>query len=190
VTVSDSGGTIVDEQGLDDRKLAYIMDLKNNRRGRIKEYAEIFSEADYWEGERPWTVKSDVALPCATENELTEEDAQTLLDNGCICVAEGANMPCEPAAIERLLAAGILFGPGKAANAGGVAVSGLEMTQNSMRLSWTRQEVDERLRMIMREIHATCVRYGSDGDFVNYQDGANVGGFIKVADAMLDQGLV
>lgn len=190
VTVSDSGGTIVDEQGLDDRKLAYVMDLKNNRRGRIKEYAEIFSEADYWEGERPWTVKSDVALPCATENELTEEDAQTLLDNGCICVAEGANMPCEPAAIERLLAAGILFGPGKAANAGGVAVSGLEMTQNSMRLSWTRQEVDERLRMIMQEIHGTCVRYGRDGDFVNYQDGANVGGFIKVADAMLDQGLV
>jgi glutamate dehydrogenase (NADP+) len=190
VTLSDSNGTIVDERGIDRGKLDYVMDLKNHRRGRIREYAEVFSEATFLEDQRPWSVPCDIALPCATENEMSEEDAQALLDNGCLCVAEGANMPCEPAAVERLHAAGVLFGPGKAANAGGVAVSGLEMSQNSMRLSWTQREVDERLRVIMRNIHDTCVRYGRDGDFVNYVDGANVGGFIRVADALLDQGLV
>jgi glutamate dehydrogenase (NADP+) len=190
ITLSDSNGTIVDESGIDREKLAYVMDLKNNRRGRIKEYVSQYPEAAYLENQRPWSVKCDVALPCATENEINEEDAKNLLDNGCICVVEGANMPTEPGAVERLLDAEILFGPGKAANAGGVAVSGLEMTQNSMRLAWTRKEVDERLHMIMVEIHQTCVKYGRDGDFVNYVDGANVGGFIKVADAMLDQGLV
>jgi len=190
VTLSDSNGTVVDEEGLDREKLAFVMDLKNNRRGRIREYTRQYPKAGFLEGQRPWSVPCDVALPCATENEIDELAAQSLLDNGCCCVAEGANMPTEPGALERFLHAGILFGPGKAANAGGVAVSGLELTQNSMRLSWTRQEVDDRLRLIMREIHATCVQYGMDGDFVNYVDGANVAGFIKVADAMLDQGLV
>ncbi len=190
ITLSDSNGTIVDESGINREKLDYVMDLKNNRRGRIKEYATRYSEATYLENQRPWSVKCDVALPAATENEINEEDARDLLDNGCICVVEGADMPTEPAAVERLLDAGILFGPGKAANAGGVAVSGLEMTQNSMRLTWTRKEVDERLHMIMKGIHRTCVKYGRDGDSVSYVDGANVGGFIKVADAMLDQGLV
>jgi glutamate dehydrogenase (NADP+) len=190
ITLSDSGGTIIDPDGIDRQKLEYVMDLKNNRRGRIKEYVSQYSAATYLEGERPWSVKCDVALPCATENEISTEDAENLLQNGCTCVAEGANMPSEPGAVERFLDAGILFGPGKAANAGGVAVSGLEMTQNSMRLSWTRKEVDERLHMIIREIHETCVTYGRQGDFVNYVDGANIGGFIKVADAMIDQGLV
>ncbi len=190
LTFSDSNGTIVDEEGIDKDKLAWIMDLKNNRRGRIKEYVEKYSGASFLEGSRPWSVKCDVALPCATENEVDGEDAKTLIDNGCFCVAEGANMPSDPDAINRYLEAGILYGPGKAANAGGVAVSGLEMTQNSMRLSWTRAEVDERLQMIMHEIHRTCVKHGKDGDFINYIDGANVAGFIKVADAMLDQGVV
>lgn len=190
LTLSDSGGTIFDEEGIDREKLDYIMDLKNNRRGRINEYADQYSSATYLEDQRPWAVKCDIALPCATENEIDEEDADNLLQNGCICVAEGANMPSEPGAVERFLDAGILFGPGKAANAGGVAVSGLEMTQNSMRFSWTRQEVDNRLRMIMKDIHETCIHFGRDGNFVNYVDGANVGGFIKVADAMIDQGLV
>jgi glutamate dehydrogenase (NADP+) len=190
VTLSDSGGTVVDESGIDREKLDYVMDLKNNRRGRIKEYVDQYPEATFLENQRPWGVKCDVALPCAIENEISTEDAAVLLQNGCQCVAEGANMPSEPGAVERFLDAGILFGPGKAANAGGVAVSGLEMTQNSMRLSWTRQEVDTRLQMIMKEIHETCVAYGRQGDFVNYVDGANIGGFIKVADAMIDQGLV
>jgi glutamate dehydrogenase (NADP+) len=190
LTMSDSNGTIVDEDGIDRDKLDFIMDLKNNRRGRIKEYVERYPGATFLEDQRPWTVKADVALPCATENEISGDDAKTLLANGCYCVAEGANMPSEPAAINRFLDAAILFGPGKAANAGGVAVSGLEMTQNAMRLYWTRQEVDDRLRMIMQEIHRTCVKHGRRGDFVNYIDGANVAGFIKVADAMLDQGVV
>jgi len=190
VTLSDSSGSVVDEKGIDREKLDYVMDLKNNRRGRIREYAEKYPEATYLEGRRPWSVPCQVALPCATENEISEEDAKTLLDNGCFCVAEGANMPSEPGSIERYLDAGILFGPGKAANAGGVAVSGLEMTQNSMRLAWSREEVDKYLHRIMKDIHATCVKYGKDGDFVNYVDGANIGGFIKVADSMLDQGLV
>ncbi len=190
LTLSDSQGTIVDEDGIDRDKLDWVMDLKNNRRGRIKEYVDQYPGATFLEGSRPWSVKCDVALPCATENEVHGEDAKTLIDNGCFCLAEGANMPSDPDAINRYLKAGILYGPGKAANAGGVAVSGLEMTQNSMRLSWTRAEVDERLQMIMHEIHGTCVKYGKQGDFINYIDGANVAGFIKVADAMLDQGVV
>jgi len=190
LTFSDSNGTIVDEEGIDKDKLAWMMDLKNNRRGRIKEYVDKYPAATFLEGSRPWTVKCDVALPCATENEVDGDDAKALIDNGCFCLAEGANMPSDPDAINRYLEAGILYGPGKAANAGGVAVSGLEMTQNSMRLSWTRAEVDERLQMIMHEIHRTCVKHGKDGDFINYIDGANVAGFIKVADAMLDQGVV
>jgi len=190
LTLSDSNGTILDEEGIDREKLDFVMDLKNNRRGRIKEFVERYTNATFLEGERPWGVKADVALPCATENEVSGEDAKTLIDNGCFCVAEGANMPSDPDAVNRYLDARILFGPGKAANAGGVAVSGLEMTQNAMRLNWPRQEVDDRLQMIMHEIHRTCVKHGKQGDFVNYIDGANVAGFIKVADAMLDQGVV
>jgi glutamate dehydrogenase (NADP+) len=190
LTLSDSNGTVLDEEGIDRDKLELVMDLKNNRRGRIKEYVERYSNATFLEGERPWGVKADVALPCATENEVNGENAKTLIDNGCFCVAEGANMPSDPDAINRYLDSQILYGPGKAANAGGVAVSGLEMTQNAMRLNWPRHEVDERLQMIMHEIHSTCVKYGKQGDFVNYIDGANIAGFIKVADAMLDQGVV
>jgi glutamate dehydrogenase (NADP+) len=190
ITLSDSNGSIVDEDGVDGDKLAWVMDLKNNRRGRIKEYVDQYPSATFLEGQRPWSVKCDVALPCATENEVSGDEAKTLLDNGCICLAEGANMPSEPAAIEHYIDAGILYGPGKAANAGGVAVSGLEMSQNAMRLSWSREEVDNRLKGIMKAIHATCVKYGKDGDFINYVNGANVGGFIKVADAMLDLGVV
>ncbi len=190
VSLSDSTGAVVDEEGIDRNKLDYVKDLKNHRRGRMREYAQIYPGATYLEGQRPWDVKCDIALPCATENELNEEDAQSLIDQGCFCVAEGANMPCEPAAIERLRESGVLFAPAKAANAGGVAVSGLEMTQNSMRLHWTRREVDERLHMIMKEIHRTCVDHGARGDFIDYVDGANVGAFIRVADAMLDQGLI
>ena len=190
LTLSDSNGSIVDEKGIDREKLEFVMDLKNNRRGRIKEYVDKYPEATFLEDQRPWSVKAEVALPCATENEINGDEAKTLIDNGCFCVAEGANMPSTPEAIEHFLESQILFGPGKAANAGGVAVSGLEMTQNAMRLSWTRQEVDERLQMIMKEIHRTCVKYGTQDGFVNYIDGANIGGFIKVADAMLDQGVV
>jgi glutamate dehydrogenase (NADP+) len=190
LTLSDSNGSIVDEKGIDREKLEFVMDLKNNRRGRIKEYVDKYPEATFLEDQRPWSVKAEVALPCATENEINGDEAKTLIDNGCFCVAEGANMPSTPEAIEHFLEAQILFGPGKAANAGGVAVSGLEMTQNAMRISWTRQEVDERLQMIMKEIHRTCVKYGTQDGFVNYIDGANIGGFIKVADAMLDQGVV
>ena len=190
LTMSDSSGTIVDEDGIDREKLDFVFDLKNNRRGRIKEYVERFPGAEYLEGKRPWSVSCDVALPCATENEIESDDADSLLENGCFCVAEGANMPSTPEAIEKYLDAKILYGPGKAANAGGVAVSGLEMTQNAMRLSWTREEVDDRLHTIMKEIHRTCVEHGKQGDFINYVDGANIAGFLKVADAMLDQGVV
>jgi glutamate dehydrogenase/leucine dehydrogenase len=190
LTLSDSGGSIVDNDGVDREKLAWVMDLKNNRRGRISEYVDKYPGATYMADERPWSIPCQVALPSATQNEISGDEAKTLLDNGCYCVAEGANMPSEPEAIERYLDAGILFGPGKAANAGGAAVSGLEMSQNSIRLSWSRKEVDGRLHDIMREIHRTCVKYGKDGDFINYVNGANVGGFIKVADSMLDQGLV
>lgn len=191
VTLSDSSGYIVDEDGVSGEKWDFVMDLKNVRRGRIKEYAEKFSGAKYYEGIGVWNVKVDVALPCATQNELDGNDAKTLVDNGCVCVAEGANMPCTPEAAEVFLERKILFGPGKAANAGGVAVSGLEMSQNSLRLSWTREEVDNRLHGIMKSIHQTCVEaaetYGTPGNYVN---GANIGGFIKVANAMMDQGVV
>jgi glutamate dehydrogenase (NADP+) len=190
VTLSDSNGTIYDPKGIDAEKLAYVMQLKNVKRGRIQEYAAKYG-CEYLEGKRPWQVKCDVALPCATQNEVSGDDAATLVKNGCICVAEGANMPTEPAGIEVFLKAKILYGPGKAANAGGVATSGLEMSQNSLRLSWTREEVDQRLHTIMKNIHSTCVKYGKQPDgYINYVAGANIGGFIKVADAMLDQGVV
>jgi glutamate dehydrogenase/leucine dehydrogenase len=190
VTLSDSGGYIYDPDGITPEKLAYVMDLKNNKRGRISEYARKYN-CEYVEGKTPWGVKCDIALPSATQNELNGDDARTLLANGCICVTEGANMPSTPEAIETFLASKILFGPGKAANAGGVATSGLEMSQNSLRLSWTREEVDERLHNIMINIHKTCEKYGKESDgFINYVKGANIGGFVKVAEAMLAQGLV
>lgn len=190
VTLSDSSGFIYDPKGIDADKLDYLMNLKNIKRGRIKEYADKYG-CEFYEGKRPWMIKCDVALPCATQNEVNEEDAKMLIANGCYVVSEGANMPSTPGAIEVYLKAKILYGPGKAANAGGVAVSGLEMTQNSMRLSWTREEVDAKLHQIMRDIHETCVKYGKDADgFINYVNGANIGGFVKVADAMIAQGLV
>jgi len=190
LTMSDSGGFIHDKDGIDANKLAWIKDLKNNRRGRISEYAAEFG-AEYYEGQRPWSVKVDIALPSATQNEVNAEDAKTLVNNGCICVSEGANMPCTPKAVEVFLEAKILFSPGKASNAGGVATSGLEMSQNSLRLSWTREEVDQKLHGIMNSIHEACVQYGSDSEgYVNYVKGANVAGFIKVANAMIAQGHV
>jgi glutamate dehydrogenase (NADP+) len=189
VTLSDSGGSIHDSDGIDAEKLNYIMELKNVKRGRIKEYADKFGAA-YLEGKRPWSVPCDVALPCATQNEISEAEAKTLVKNGCTAVAEGANMPSEPDAIEVFLGNKILFGPGKAANAGGVAVSGLEMSQNSMRIVWSREEVDQKLHSIMQNIHSVCVSRGNEGDFTNYVNGANIAGFIKVADAMIDQGVV
>jgi glutamate dehydrogenase/leucine dehydrogenase len=190
VTMSDSSGYIHDPDGIDTEKLAYIMELKNIKRGRIQEYAKKYN-VSYHPGKRPWEVPCDAALPCATQNEINAEEALVLVKNGCKLIAEGANMPSTAEAVEVFLKNEILYGPGKAANAGGVAVSGLEMTQNSMRLAWTRQEVDEKLNTIMVNIHATCVKYGKKpSGFVNYVDGANIGGFIKVADAMLAQGAV
>lgn len=190
VTLSDSGGFIHDPNGIDDEKLAWVMDLKNIRRGRISEYAQKFG-CEYHEGKRPWIIPCDVAFPSATENEVNKEEAETLIKNGCIAVSEGANMPSTPEAIEVYQNNKILYGPGKAANAGGVAVSGLEMTQNSMRLPWSREEVDERLQTIMKNIHAACVEFGSEeGGYINYVNGANIGGFVKVANAMLAQGVV
>ena len=189
ITLSDSSGTIYDADGINTEKLEYVKDLKNNKRGRIKEYTEKF-KAEYFEGSRPWSQACDVALPCATQNEINLENAKTLIKNNCICVAEGANMPTETDAVHEFIENKILFGPGKAANAGGVAVSGLEMSQNSMRLNWDRNEVDQKLNQIMKNIHAQCIEHGKDGDFVNYVKGANIAGFIKVADAMIDQGVV
>jgi len=189
VTLSDSSGFIYDANGIDTEKLAFVMELKNVRRGRIKEYAEKFG-CEYNEGGRPWGVKCDIALPCATQNELNEQEAKTLVANGCILVSEGANMPSTPDAIEVFQNAKILFAPGKASNAGGVATSGLEMSQNSLRLNWTREEVDAKLKEIMKDIHSSCIEYGTEGDYVDYVKGANIAGFVKVADAMLDQGLV
>jgi len=191
VTLSDSSGYIYDEAGIDAEKLAFVQELKNVKRGRIHEYVEKYPSAKFFKGERPWGIKCDVALPCATQNELNGEEAKTLVDNGCICVAEGANMPSTPEAIEVFHSAKILFAPGKASNAGGVATSGLEMSQNSLRLSWTREEVDTKLHSIMNNIHEACVKYGTEEDgYVDYVKGANVAGFVKVADAMLDQGAV
>jgi glutamate dehydrogenase/leucine dehydrogenase len=189
VTLSDSDGTIVDKDGITAEKLAYVLDLKNVKRGRISEYARKY-KAEYLPGKRPWGVPCQVAFPSATQNEISGEDAQTLVKNGCTCVAEGANMPTTPEGVDVFLKAKILYGPGKAANAGGVATSGLEMAQNSQHLSWTREEVDARLKGIMQSIHKACVTHGKDGDFVNYVKGANIAGFLKVADAMLAQGVV
>ena len=191
LTMSDSGGYIYDKEGIDKEKLAFIMDLKNEKRGRISEYVDEYSNAEYFEGKTPWHVKCDIALPCATQNELHEDDAKALVENGCKCVGEGANMPCTPEAIEVFQKEKILFSPGKASNAGGVATSGLEMSQNSMRYSWTSEDVDKKLHEIMKNIHDKCVEYGSDGNgHVDYVKGANIAGFVKVADAMLAQGVV
>jgi len=189
VTLSDSSGSIYDKDGIDTNKLKFIMDLKNNKRGRIKEYTSEFN-ADYIERKRPWSIKCDLAIPCATQNELDENDAKELINNGCQAITEGANMPTTPEAVELFHASGVLFGPGKAANAGGVAVSGLEMSQNSSFENWTREKVDNRLHNIMISIHSQCKEHGADNSKINYVKGANIAGFIKVADAMLDQGLV
>lgn len=189
VTASDSSGYIYDKDGFNAEKLAFLLELKNIKRGRIKEYADKFG-AQFIEGKTPWEVKCDIALPCATQNELGGNDAKVLVENGCFCVAEGANMPSTPEAIHLFLEKKILFSPGKASNAGGVATSGLEMSQNSLRLSWTREEVDSRLHEIMKNIHKSCVKYGTENGFTDYVKGANVAGFVKVADAMLDQGVV
>ena len=191
VTMSDSKGFIHDPSGIDEEKLAWIMDLKNNRRGRIKEYADHFDGVTFHENEKPWSVKVDVALPCATQNELNEDQAKDLVNNGCIAVAEGANMPCTPEAIAAFQSKKVLFSPGKASNAGGVATSGLEMSQNSLRYNWTREEVDQKLHNIMLDIHKQCVDYGEEEDgFIDYVKGANIAGFVKVADAMIDQGVI
>jgi glutamate dehydrogenase (NADP+) len=190
VTLSDSDGSIVDQNGIDQEKLAWVMQLKNQRRGRIREYVDKFKGSTYLEAQRPWGVTCDVAFPSATQNEIDASDARRLIDNGCTCVAEGANMPTHADAVDAFLEHKLLFGPGKAANAGGVATSSLEMSQNAMHLGWTREEVDRRLHDIMRAIHAACVLQGKNGNYVNYVKGANVAGFIKVADAMIDQGIV
>jgi len=191
VTLSDSAGYIYDEDGIDAEKLAFVMNLKNKQRGRISEYIKKYSSAQYHEGQRPWSVKCDIALPCATQNELSGDEAQMLIENGCMCVSEGANMPSTPEAMHTFQKAGILFAPGKASNAGGVATSGLEMSQNSLRLSWTRKEVDEKLQDIMEDIHDSCMKYGKKEDgSIDYVKGANIAGFVKVADAMLAQGVV
>ena len=189
ITLSDSSGTIYDADGLNTEKLEYVKDLKNNKRGRIKEYASKF-KTEYFEGQRPWNQKCDVALPCATQNEINLNDAKALIKNKCICVAEGANMPTETNAVDEFINNKILFGPGKAANAGGVAVSGLEMSQNSMRIAWPKEEVDQKLNQIMKDIHTQCIEYGTEKDFTNYVKGANIAGFIKVADSMIDQGII
>ena len=191
VTFSDSNGYIHDPEGFDEEKIAYVMQLKNVLRGRIKEYAARYPGSTYHPGKRPWEVPCDIALPCATQNEIEEADAKALLDGGCICVTEGANMPSTPEAIALFQQARILYSPGKASNAGGVATSGLEMTQNSIRQKWTAEEVDAQLLRIMTDIHEACLKYGTEPDgYVNYVRGANVAGFLKVAGAMVDQGLV
>jgi glutamate dehydrogenase (NADP+) len=191
LTMSDSGGTIYDKQGIDFDKLAFVKDLKEVRRGRIAEYAQKYPSGQYHESKRPWDVKCDVAFPCATQNEINLADAKTLVANGVKMVSEGANMPTDLAATRYFQENSVIFGPGKAANAGGVAVSGLEQSQNALRLSWSREEVDERLKKIMKEIHAKCLQYGDIGNGnVDYVKGANIGGFVKVADAMLAYGIV
>lgn len=191
LTMSDSGGYILDEDGIDTEKLKHVMYIKNEKRGRISEYVEKYSSAKYFEGERPWSVKCDIALPCATQNELNREEAKQLIENGCMCVSEGANMPSTPEAIHEFQKAKTLFAPGKASNAGGVATSGLEMSQNSLRISWSREEVDSRLKDIMEDIHDSCVQYGENEDgSIDYIRGANIAGFVKVADAMLAQGVI
>jgi len=191
VTMSDSSGYIYDADGIDSDKLAFIMELKNVKRGRISEYVKKYPKAKFFKGERPWSVNCDVAYPCATQNELNATEAKLLVKNNVLCVTEGANMPCTPEAIEVFNKAKVLFAPGKASNAGGVATSGLEMSQNSLRYNWTRKEVDDKLKQIMSDIHASCVEYGtSSNGYTDYVKGANIAGFVKVADAMLDQGVV
>ena len=191
LTLSDSSGYIYDSEGIDAKKLAYVMDLKNVKRGRISEYLEKYPKAKFVKGKTPWEVKCDIALPCATQNELHEADAKMLLANGCMCVSEGANMPSTIDAVHTFQKAKILYAPGKASNAGGVATSGLEMTQNSLRFNWTREEVDLKLKEIMTNIHNSCIEYGKEKDgYINYVKGANIAGFVKVADAMLAQGVV
>lgn len=191
LTLSDSSGHIYDSDGIDSEKLAFVMQLKNVKRGRISEYLEVFPNAEFIQGKTPWGITCDIALPCATQNELNEDDANVLIDNGCLCVSEGANMPSTKEAITAFHKAKILFAPGKASNAGGVATSGLEMTQNSLRYKWSREEVDEKLKEIMANIHDACIEYGQDDDgYVDYVKGANIAGFVKVADAMLAQGVV
>ena len=191
LTLSDSSGYIMDPDGIDEKKLAFIMDLKNVKRGRIGSYINKYTKASFHAGETPWKVSCDIALPCATQNELNGKDAKILLNNNCICIGEGANMPCTPEAIELFKKNQLLFAPGKASNAGGVAVSGLEMAQNSLRYSWTREEVNKRLQTIMIDIHESCLQYGKDENgYVDYVKGANIAGFVKVADAMLAQGVV
>ena len=190
VSMSDSSGTIYDSEGINEEKLAFIMDLKNIKRGRISKYIDKYPKAKFFKNKTPWNIKCDIALPCATQNELNEKDAKALISNGCICVSEGANMPCNPDAIKIFKSNKILYAPGKASNAGGVAVSGLEMAQNSLRYSWSREEVDAKLKEIMNEIHSSCLTHGQEKDWVNYEKGANIAGFIKVADAMLAQGIV
>ncbi len=189
LTLSDSNGMVYDPVGIDREKLQYVMDLKNVRRGRIVDFAKKYG-LEFFANERPWNITCDIALPCATQNEIDEYDAKQLIENGCFCVAEGANMPSTNEAIDVFQEAGILYAPGKAANAGGVATSGLEMSQNALRLSWTREEVDQKLKNIMTNIHNTCIKYGSEKDRVDYVKGANLAGFVKVADAMRDQGVV
>ncbi len=191
VTLSDSSGYIYDEDGIDAEKLAFVMELKNIKRGRISEYVKKYQSAKFFAGEKPWGIACEAAMPCATQNELNGDDANTLLKNGCIVVSEGANMPSTPEAIEAFHTAKILYAPGKASNAGGVATSGLEMSQNSLRINWTREEVDERLKKIMSDIHDSCIKYGRQDDgYIDYVRGANISGFVKVADAMLAQGVV
>jgi len=190
ISMSDSSGTIYDNEGINPEKLAFIMDLKNNKRERISKYLDQYPKAKFLKNKTPWEIKCDIALPCATQNELNEKDAKALIGNGCICVSEGANMPCNPNAIKVFKSNKILYAPGKASNAGGVAVSGLEMAQNSLRYSWSREEVDAKLREIMNLIHKSCLTYGQEEDWVNYEKGANIAGFIKVADAVLAQGIV
>jgi len=190
LTLSDSSGFIHDPDGIDQDKLSHIMELKNIKRGRIDKYTEKYTSASFHKGEKPWGVTCDIAMPCATQNELVESDAKTLIANGCYCISEGANMPSTPEAISHFHANQVLYAPGKASNAGGVAVSGLEMAQNSLRYNWTREEVDQRLQDIMEDIHDACVLYGTENKTINYEKGANIAGFVKVADAMLAQGVV
>lgn len=191
LTMSDSSGYIYDAEGINEEKLAFVMDLKNVKRGRINEYVKKYPKSKFVEGKTPWEIACDIAMPCATQNELNEKDAKTLLKNGCICVSEGANMPSTIEAVHTFQKAKILYAPGKASNAGGVATSGLEMTQNSLRFNWTREEVDKKLKEIMIDIHKSCIQYGKDKDgYVDYVKGANIAGFVKVADAMLAQGVV
>ncbi len=191
VTLSDSSGYVYDKEGIDADKLAFVMELKNEKRGRINEYVDRYPQAKFFKGERPWGVKCDVAMPCATQNEVNGEEAKTLLSNGCFVISEGANMPSTPEAVHAFQSARILYAPGKASNAGGVATSGLEMSQNSLRINWSREEVDAKLKKIMTDIHDSCIEFGKEEDgYIDYVRGANIAGFVKVADAMLAQGVV